>query len=458
MDLKSILKRFKYLLEVNKIMEEVVNIIVAIFIGALIGLQREYTQQHKKTKTFAGIRTFIFVAFLGSILGYLSESFNSILVILGFVFIILFSIMAYFFVYKKSKNVSGTTEISFVLTYILGVMTTTGHLEISIIFGIVIATFLTFKDKLHKLAKKMEGEELVAMVEFALIAFVILPFLPNQNYSPADIPGLNEIFVSLGGSENFLSQIDVFNFYNIWLMVIFIAGINLVGYFLVKLFGSKKGHGLAGFIGGLVSSTAVTVSMAEESKKTRIVKPLLIATILATAVMFIRVIFEVAILNFKLLPELILPVGGMAIVSFLLAFILYRQEKVGEKEVEDVELKQPFALLPALKFGGLFILVLFISKTARIIFGKTGIYVTSFFSGLADVDAITLTMSSLSNSGGIISQTAVTAILLAVISNTLVKVGIVKFLGSKKLSYAVLFSFLFILLIGTGLLLMRYFL
>jgi uncharacterized membrane protein (DUF4010 family) len=437
-------------------MESVINIFIAIFIGAMIGLQREYIQQHKKAKNFAGIRTFIFITLLGAILGYLSVNFNSIWIILGFIFASVMSLLAYFLIYKNSRDVSGTTEVSFVIAYLLGAMATTGHLELAVVFGILTTTFLTLKRTLHAIAKKMDSKELVAMVEFALIAFVVLPFLPNVNYSPADIPGLAQIMNSVGVSTSFLSQIDVFNFHTIWLMVIFIAGINLAGYFLAKIFGSKKGYGITGFIGGIFSSTAVTISMAGESKKIKKWEAVFIATVIAAGIMFIRVLFEVSILNFHLLPILVIPLLSMTGVSFVIAFIAYKSKSNSKEKLDKVELEQPFALLPALKFGGFFALILFLSKFMQILFGKTGIYLTSFFSGLADVDAITLTMSNLSKMGSVKPLTATTAIIIAVMSNTLVKAGIAYFAGSKKFGRAVLLSLLFIIIFGLGILFIRF--
>ncbi len=347
----------------------------------------------------------------------------------------------------KSKKLSATTQISFILTYVLGVMCTTENSGLAVIFAILIATFLTFKERLHTLAKKMQGQEIVAMIKFALIAFVVLPFLPNRNFSPLDVPGLGEVLNGIGISTSFLAQLNVFNFYNIWLMVIFIGGINLLGYFLVKIIGSKRGYGLIGLVGGLVSSTAVTLSMADESKRAKSpFSPFLLATIIATAVMFIRVIFEVAVINARLLPVLIFPMGAMAITGFILAFIFYKRKS--KKKAKEVELTQPFAIGPALKFGGLFAIILVVSRAAQVLFGKVGIYVTSFLSGLADVDAITLTMSSLSRDGGVSSIVATTAIILAVASNTLVKVGIAYFLGNKKFGKYILWAFLGILAVG----------
>lgn len=433
-------------------MDGVINILIAILLGSLIGLQREFTQQHDNRKLFAGIRTFILIALLGALLGHLTQDFSSTWVMAGFAFTILIALVAYFAIARKQPKADGTTQVAFILTYILGVMTTTGNKEIAIVLAIVIASFLTFKEKLHTLAKKIDATELVAMVEFALIAFVVLPFLPNYNYSPADIPGVSQIFQSLGVSATFLSQLNVLNPYNIWLMIIFIAGINLAGYFLVKLFGQKKGYELTGLVGGLISSTAVTVSMSQESKKKRNANPLLIATILASAVMFIRVIFEVAILNYQILPALIIPLGSMVLVSIAVAFSFHRKRDKEKKPKKKVETKQPFAFLPALKFGLFFALILLLSRLAQLLFGRTGIYITSLVSGLADVDAITLTMSNLSATGTISLTTATTAIILAVASNTLVKAGLAYWLGTKNFGIKVILTFLLILAIGLAIL------
>lgn len=427
---------------------DILGLVIAIFLGALIGLQREYTQQHLHVKYFAGFRTFIFTGLFGAILGYLTGEFDSLWVIVGFISVITFAVSSYIVMYLKSANVAATTQLAFILTYVLGVMCTTGNSGMAVVFGILITTFLTFKERLHTIAKKMRGQEIVAMVKFALIAFVVLPFLPNKNFSPLDVPGLGEVLNGLGVSTSFLAQLDVFNLYNIWLMVIFIAGINLVGYFSVKLIGSKRGYGLIGFVGGLVSSTAVTLSMSEEScRNKKIVRPFLLATIIATTVMFIRVIFEVAVINPGLLPTLIMPMGAMAIAAFIIAFIFYKKKDKKHK-AKEVEIKQPFALGPALKFGGLFAGILVVSRIANLLFGKVGVYATSILSGLADVDAITLTMSSLSKAGGISDIVATAAIILAVASNTLVKAGIAYFMGNKKFGKYVLFTFLGVLLIG----------
>lgn len=432
---------------------ELWGVIVAIFLGALIGLQREYTQQHVHLKRFAGFRTFVLITFFGAMLGFLSGGINTPLVTVGFVAIILLSVSSYVVTYMRTKSTASTTEIAALMSYILGVMTTTGYIQFAVIFGILIVTFLAFKERFHHFAKKMDKKEMFAVVKFALISLVILPILPNRNYSPADVPGLNEVLLQLGVSADLISQLNVFNPYNIWMMVILVAGISFLGYFLVKIIGSKKGYGILGFVGGLVSSTAVTLSMASESKKNKkLVFPFVLATVIATCIMFIRIVFEVAIVNSSLLNTLVVPMLSMCAFGLFIVFIFYKRRHK-EKQTKEVKFEQPFAIVPALKFGMLFALILFVSKIAQVMFGSTGIYITSVLSGLTDVDAITLTMSALSKSGSISNFVASTAIILAAASNTFVKAGMAYYLGSRKFGNRILLAFILILLVGVGILL-----
>ncbi|MBS3084705.1 MgtC/SapB family protein [Candidatus Pacearchaeota archaeon] len=430
---------------------EFLNFGIAIFLGALMGLQREFSQQKEHIRRFAGLRTFILITFLGSILGFLGGSVNSLPVVIGFIGIIIFSFLSYIITFLRFKGTTVLTEIAAILAFIIGVMCTTGYVETAIIFGILVTAFLAFKEKLHGLIRKLERKEVFAVIKFALISLVVLPILPNRDYSPTDIPGFVNFLSGLGLKTDFLVQLNVFNFHSIWFMVILVAGVGFFGYFLTKIIGSKKGHGLTGFLGGLASSTAVTLSMSEESKNKKNVKPYLLATIIAMSIMFLKVLIEVTLINSALLSILFLPMAIMLVLGVLSSFYFLRGKEKKESP-KEVALEQPFAIKPALKFGLLFLLVLLVAKTAQILFGSTGIYVAGIFSGMADVDAITLSMSSLSKAGTITELTASTAILFAAVSNTLVKMGIAFFMGDKKFGRIIIGIFTIILIAGLAVL------
>ncbi len=431
-------------------MEEVLTFFIAILLGALIGLQREYEQQHTHIKKFAGLRTFIIISLVGAILGYLSQQVigNYLLVAVGLVSITAFAIISFIITFKKYKTTSATTELASIMAYILGVMCTLGFLVHATLFAILTAAFLTYKERLHNFAKKIKKKELFAIIEFAIISLVILPLLPKKDFSPLDVPVLKDIMLSTGIDKALLGQLDVFNLYNMWLMVILVAGISFLGYIFVKFLGQKKGYGLTGFVGGLVSSTAVTLSMAHESKRfKKILAPFVVAVVVATSTSFFRILIEVIVVNKSLLVPLLLPMSLMALSGLLLAYALFRKPKK-KKQAKEIEFKQPFALGPAIKFGLFFAFIIFLSKVMQLVAGTAGIYITSVISGFADVDAITLTMASLSKAGDITAKVAVASIILAASSNTVIKAGMAYFFGEKKFAKYIMLIFGVMLILG----------
>lgn len=418
---------------------EIINFVIAIFLGALIGLQREWDQEQTKISRFAGIRTFILISILGSITSYTSLKIfnNSFLFITGFVIISILAIASYLFKLHELKNTKAITETSAIIVYLLSGMCIFGLINEAVILGVIVSVILTFKSKIHLFAHHIKKDEIFAVVEFALISLVILPLLPNQAYSPIDIPILKEILVALGLGLNTLEQLRIFNFYKFWLMVILVAGISFLGYILVKVIGSKKGYGLTGFVGGLVSSTAVTLSMSENSLNKKDINPYVIATIVATGTSFIRVLFATFVINNNLAKAVWLPLIAMGLTSYLSAYILSNQKNssiTNKKPKQEIEYKQPFNIITAIKFGSFFIFIIFVAKLAQIIAGANGIYFASILSGLADVDAITLSMASLSKTGEVMINVATLAIILAVSSNTIVKASMTYVLGNKEYS------------------------
>jgi uncharacterized membrane protein (DUF4010 family) len=242
--------------------------------------------------------------------------------------------------------------------------------------------------------------------------------------------------------------LDVLNPHEVWLMVIFISGISFLGYVLIKMVGARHGIGLTGLLGGLVSSTAVTAGFSERSQReTGLAKPFALAITMAWTVMFLRVIVEVAALNTALLRVLWLPMVALAGLGYCV--YLYFSQRTDEQG--DVVVSNPFELGPAVKFGLLYAVILLISKAAQTYLGDTGLYLSSIVAGLADVDAITLSMAELSSvAGGLDLSTAARAVVLAAMSNTFVKGGIVLMTGSLSLRRALLPGFALMLITGVS--------
>ncbi|MEZ5541848.1 MAG: MgtC/SapB family protein [Pseudomonadota bacterium] len=393
----------------------------ALLIGLLIGLQREYSHlaEQETEKIFGGVRTFALLALVGctaALLGSRADSLPLFLVIIGIAGGL---VMISYAVTAMHGSIGMTTEIAAVITLVAGALCCYGEVALAAALGVTTTVVLALKLQTRTLVRNITPADVYATLTFAVIALVILPVLPRTGYGPAPF--------------------DVLVPYKIWLMVIFISGISFLGYVLIKIVGARRGVGLTGLLGGLASSTAVTLSFAQRSRGMHaMARPFALAILLAWSIMFVRVMVEVAALNRPLLDSVWLPLTAALVVSMAYCVYLYCSQSADKLEEED-SFTNPFELGPALSFGLLYALILLAANAARLYLGDAGVYLSSIASGLADVDAITLSMAELSRAGGSIEQqTAARAIVLAVVSNTLVKGGIVLSMGSALLVRALL--------------------
>ncbi|HNV68051.1 MAG TPA: MgtC/SapB family protein [Candidatus Ozemobacteraceae bacterium] len=316
-----------------------------------------------------------------------------------------------------------TTEAAAIGTAVLGAMCHSNP-HFAAVLAVVLTGILSSKQFMHETIRKMRRVEVTDTLKFLVIILIIVPLLPNRPLDPW----------------------GAVNPYKIGWLVVLISGISFVGYFLTRIMGAQKGLGLTGLLGGLTSSTAVTAAMAEESTAAPQLKAICaFATVVANATSFLRVLVMVVILDLTLAKQLAWSIGGMALTAVVAAILLWMaasRDKVTEiKEREgQVKLKNPFALTPALKFAAFFVLIIFVSKVAREKLGNAGIYLAAAFSGLADVDAITLSMAEQTGNGSLESSVAVLGITIAVVSNAVVKSGIAMFTGSRDFGRLVALS------------------
>ena len=429
----------------------IINFLVALGIGTIMGLEREIIHQRENVKEVGGIRTFILVSIMGFLLMYTSLNIfkSQFFFIVGFTAFLILLIASHIILAMKTDRVGTTTDIAaimvFILSSLLAVESGSDYRLPSIILAILIASLLAFKENLHKFAKKVQMNEVFAAIKMALISVIILPFLPNKDYTLLNVPILKDFILQFPKIVPTITQLDVFNPFKIWLIVVFISGLSFLGYILVKVVGAKKGIGLTSFLGGIVSSTAVTVSLSKRSKESKVIRPLALGIILASSIMFIRVLVEVLVLNSSLFSSVFFPLFMMAIVGLICAFAVSFKTK---EKGKDIKFSNPFDLWPAIKFGFFFLFVLIASKLLYSYFGNSGIYLAALISGLADVDPMVISASTLALSSTISPGTAVLSIILALFSNTIVKAGIVYSLGEKKVAKIVAISFALILAVG----------
>ena len=400
--------------------------LISILIGALIGTERERDLLEKKKRGVAGLRTFVLISLFGTLSAHLAAVYGSLFIVVAFASFAIMVAVGYAASATNLGRLDFTSEVAAVVAFALGALCHSPETAmLSIALAILVTAILAIKKTAHRYVEVIREEELLDTLKMGLVALVILPLLPN---SPIDPFG-------------------VLNPRNIWLMVVLVSLIGYVGYFMIRIFGAEKGLSITGALGGLVSSTAVATTMAAEARAHREVVPSAVfAVTIASCTMFPRILLEVFVVNRDLFVPLLLPMASMTGVGVAMALLLYRKRETIETKVE---LSDPFRLSPALKFGAFFAFVLLISKLASIGFGDAGTYAASLVAGLADVDAITLSLATLAKTPQLDETVAVAAITLAAITNTLVKLVITFILGSKEFGLRV--AVIFVPMIAAGL-------
>lgn len=398
--------------------EDITTLAIALGLGLLVGMQRE-----KTNNTLAGVRTFSLLAILGVFAGFLTRDLNNpfILPALGIAiaaFLVTGNILA-------KKNISNpdigqTTEVAALLMFSLGAYLVLGDQITGVIVGGMIAVLLYAKEKMHNFIDRLKDKDFSAIMTFAGISLVILPLLPNEAYGPY----------------------DVINPQNIWLMVTLIVGISIVGYFIHKFLGKRVGLFSNAILGGMISSTATTVSYSRKTKETGKIDKLSAFIIVgASAIALVRIVVEMGVVIPERLLEIIAPIAIEFAVIVLLCFFLYRSIQKGKKEDKMPDPKNPAQFKTALVFGFLYGIILLGVAFVNEEFENEALYAVAIISGLTDVDAITLSLSQLIKQGSLEVDLGWRLILLASLSNLLFKGIIVVTLGTKQLAKWVGISF-----------------
>lgn len=402
----------------------------ALVMGILVGLQREYAYGDPDREMFAGVRTFALMAMVGSVAAMVATELASPWPFIGIVLLLGALIAIAYFITAWRGEVGLTTEVSALVTVLCGALCYWEYLPLAAAITVATTVLLSIKLEMQTFIRRLTREDVYATLKFAVVTAIVLPVLPNRAYGPPPL--------------------DVLNPYKIWLMVVFISGISFLGYVLIKMVGSRQGIGLTGLLGGLASSTAVTLSFSQRSQtQPDLAKPLALGITLAWMMMFLRVVVEVAALNVALLRLLWIPMAAAAAVGLACSLYLYLSQRTDEEG--GVDFSNPFELKPALQFGLLYAIILLVSKAAQTYLNDTGVYISSIVAGLTDVDAITLSMAELGGAvGGVDMRIAARAIVLAAMSNTFVKGGIVLTSSSPSLRKAFLPGFVLMLVTGVS--------
>ncbi|MFI8747302.1 MgtC/SapB family protein [Pseudomonas sp. NPDC077186] len=388
------------------------NFASALAAGLLIGAERGWQERHgDDTHLAAGIRTYGLVGLLGGFALLLGERFGVVAwaaIFLGFAALVL---VAYAGDLLQLGDRGLTSEMALLITFLLGSLAVADQAPLAAAGAVAVALLLGLKQALHGALRRLSEGEVLGALKLLFISLVLLPALPNQGYGPW----------------------QAFNPYVIWWMVVLIAAIGFAAYVAIRLVGTRHGLLITALLGGIVSSTAMTVTLARLHGERRL-QALLACGLLATsALMFPRVLLEVGLINPALLAQLFWPLTAAALVYSGGALAFYRLAGRESDESGEPPLKNPFELGPALRFAALLLLILFLVEGARRWLGDAGVYLVALVSGLADVDAITLSLAR-SAQLDLDPQVAVHGIFLAALSNSLVKAGLIALIGGRQLA------------------------
>lgn len=401
-----------------------VNLAIALGLGLLVGLERE-----RAASQLAGIRTFAAVTIFGSVAAMLAGTHGAWVLPAGL--LSLGAVIAAANLLERDRadrNPGITTEVALFAMYGIGALVMTGPRSVAVALGGALAALLAFKGEMHGFARGLSDADVKAIMRFVLISLVILPALPDENYGP----------------------FEVWNPRQIWWMVVLIVGISLAGYVAFQVLGQRGGTAMGGLLGGLVSSTATTVSYARASKAEPATQPAaLLVILLASGVVFGRVLVVMAVVSRELFTAALLPVLLLASTVFVLAGIAWFR-RPGDGEIPKPE--NPAELKPALLFAAGFAVVLALTAATRHYFGEGALFFVAAISGLTDVDAITLSTAQLVSGGSVEAASGWRLVVTAVLSNLVFKAAVVAWLGHVSLFRKVAGSYLVIF--AAGLLLM----
>lgn len=387
-----------------------IRLLVALGIGLLIGLEREYAAFRQGEKIFAGIRTFVFLALTGFSGAFVQVSLGMWVmsaVIVGVIALIGIS----YWITAHQGDIGGTSELAAILVLLLGAATFLGYVRESLMVTVVIFVMLSAKPRLQLMIGQITREEMFALLRFVVLALLLFPFLPDAGYGPGGIVNPKEVG---------------------W-VILLTSGLGFSGYVLMRILGTHKGTLVTGMLGGLVSSTMVTWVFARKSREQAAPGSLYASAIFAaSAIMIARVFLWVYLFNGHLMGQIALPVGLIFLTAAVLALYGYKRNPDDPSNRAVISPGKPLELVHAMIFGGLYVSILLLVRYAQTSFGQGGLFVTSALAGLTDVDAITITLTRMSPLD-IDAAVAGTAILIATLANTLVKLCITLWAGSGPL-------------------------
>lgn len=389
------------------------QLFISLAVGIIIGLERDWkSRRSPNLEGSAGVRSFALVSLLGGLSMLLGQESTWGLGVFVGCFLGLSSLLttAYFLTARQSQDYGTTTEIALLITFVLGGLAGVGFTLESVAIAVLVTWLLELKEDLKHYIQILQEKELVATLKLLLIAVVIVPLLPNESLGPWDAinPRTTGLFVCL------------------------VAAISYIGYFTVHILGDRVGLLATGLVGGIASSTAVTISFSRLAKQQHSI-PLLAAGIsLASGIMAPRLLLIIAVINGNLAHRLAVPILLLGLVPLLAAIVIARTLTHSPTN-SQLMITNPLEVKTALKYGLLLMIILVVVRGAEVWFGDAGVYGVAAISGLADVDAVSISLARSANQT-LDPSVATLGVLIAVFMNTFMKILITWSIGGKALA------------------------
>lgn len=386
---------------------------IAVLIGLLLGLERERSRDGEQL--FAGIRTFPLFSAAGYVGALASLSGAPLVLPAVLIAIGAMSVVAYL---REPPEKSGvTTEMAGVLCALLGALVAFGHAPVAVALAIVVTLLLTLKAPLHRIAGAVSEQEILAILKFAVVALILVPLLPARALGP------------YGALEP----------RRLGIIVVMLAGVSLVGYLLVRLAGGRAGWPLAGLLGGLVSSTAVTLSFSGRARESReIVRALAVGILLASTILYARGAVVILLLDRPMGWHAAPRLGVLLLVGLLIAGLQFRYLKTGPADA--AQLGNPVELGRAVVMAAAFATVILAARVAQARLGTAGLWAVAAVGGLVDVDSVSVAAARMRQQG-VTVEAASGAFLLATLTNLMFKAGAVLIAGGRELARRVVPAF-----------------
>ena len=389
---------------------------IATGLGLVMGLEREFSKPHEKT-FMAGFRTFPLITLFGFITSFFSDIYSWYVFLAGFIGILTLVLVAKAFMARQG-NVGTTTGSAVFISYFIGALVHLDFTLLAVTLAVIVTFLLSLKLQFQNIAGNFTQQDIYALLQFIVISGIILPVLPDRTIGPYEILNPREI----------------------WYMVVLITGLSFTGYLFSKFIGTEKGILITSIVGSLASTTAVTWDYSSKSSKNpHLSNNYSVGIMTGSSIMYMRVLLVAWVINSNFAVHLVIPLAMLSVISLTSGFLIHKLRKntAGNSELK---LANPLDLVTAFKFALLFGATLFLVNMAEKWLGESGVYIISAISGSTDVDPVSISIAKMA--GAKISIiTGAKAVVLATLSNTLVKYIMCIMFGSAQLRLMTTYGF-----------------